>query len=131
MQQVAKMKEKVLDFAVAISLGLEAKVNTVDDVVYVSVKNVNFSNWIPLPKYSSDWSLAGLIIESEKIAIDYRYNEEEKCIATVDSWDFYSSGDTPLIAAMRCFVTHRLGQEIPVPDELIQKDISDEETKAE
>ena len=38
--------------------------------------------------------------------------------ATADSGDTYLTGDTPLIAAMRCYVASKLGEEVDVPDEL-------------
>ena len=66
---------------------------------------------------SSDWSQAGQIIEREKIAIDFDHDcwnaskIDEPC---------YFSGPTPLIAAMRCFVASKLGEQVDVPDELVQ-----------
>jgi hypothetical protein len=68
--------------------------------------------------YSTDWAQGGPIIEREGIRI-------VKVAPTV--WGaVYSSGDigrehfsaTPLIAAMRCYVTSKLGDDIEIPEEL-------------
>ena len=70
---------------------------------------------------STDWSQGGPIIEQEKIDL----------LSTVEeSWQAYLNnneddpplirgiGPTPLIAAMRCYVASKLGDEVEVPDEL-------------
>jgi hypothetical protein len=68
--------------------------------------------------FSTDWSQGGPIIERKGIRI-------VKVAPTV--WGaVYSSGDigrehfatTPLIAAMRCYVTNELGDEVEIPSEL-------------
>jgi hypothetical protein len=68
---------------------------------------------------STDWSQGGPIIEREKISI--ALDEEEPWCAfkeeDTDIQSFYS-GPTPLIAAMRCYVASKLGDEVDVPEEL-------------
>jgi hypothetical protein len=67
-------------------------------------------------EYSTDWALGGPIIEREGICIG--------CIG-VNYWiaspDAESSkdtsGSTPLIAAMRCYVASKLGDEVEIPKE--------------
>jgi hypothetical protein len=75
--------------------------------------------------YSTCWNKGGPIIEREKI----------DCIADPNGKDvwrgqLYTSrlqgqrvvrayGTTPLVAAMRCYVASRLGDEVDVPDELL------------
>jgi hypothetical protein len=39
---------------------------------------------------------------------------------TKDAQDIVQSGPTPLTAAMRCYVASKLGDEVEVPDELLQ-----------
>ena len=64
--------------------------------------------------YSTDWAQGGPIIEREKITI----------FQTGKDWmgyiweDTESFGPTPLIAAMRCYVTSKLGDEVEIPEEL-------------
>ena len=71
------------------------------------------------PDYSTDWSQGGPIIEREKISI--ALDEEEPWCAfkeeDTDIQSFYS-GPTPLVAAMRCYVASKMGDEVDVPDEL-------------
>jgi hypothetical protein len=68
----------------------------------------------PELNYSADWALAGPIIEREKICIwgDGDLYWEAEC-----GWA-WAKGSTPLIAAMRCYVTLKLGDEVEVPEEL-------------
>lgn len=84
-------------------------------------------------KYSRDWSQGGPIIEQEGIALwlsatpekgkwaaaDARWMdldpESEEFLAMPDPWH----GPTALIAAMRCHVASKLGDEVEVPEELL------------
>ena len=69
---------------------------------------------------STDWNIGGPIIEREKIDLNhYRLQDlTAQWDASIDSWDSDWAGPTPLIAAMRCFVASKLGDEVEVPDEL-------------
>jgi len=72
------------------------------------------------PEYSTNWAQGGPIIEREGIQIqkhrsgwvalpeDAQFSEEE-----------YQEGSTILIAAMRCYIVSELGDEVDVPDELL------------
>jgi hypothetical protein len=68
----------------------------------------------PELNYLTDWALAGPIIERERIASwgDGDLYWEAEC-----GWA-WAKGPTPLIAAMRCYVTLKLGDEVEVPEEL-------------
>ena len=62
-----------------------------------------------------NWAQAGPIIEREKINLsDWASTWYAKIHRNLSS----GSGDTALIAAMRCFVASKLGQVVEVPDEL-------------
>lgn len=73
--------------------------------------------------YSTDWSLAGPIIEREGIELRV-WSQEETGKATeweaedTPSGTWAMTGPTPLIAAMRCFVASKLGSEVEIPKEL-------------
>lgn len=67
---------------------------------------------------STDWSQGGPIIEREKIATVYRAGEYWLAY-TFDGAEFEGIGPTPLIAAMRCYVASKLGDELEVPEELL------------
>jgi hypothetical protein len=66
---------------------------------------------------STDWSQGGPIIEREGIYLVPDYNGGWNSTTRKRRGDY--SGPTPLIAAMRCFVASRLGDEVDVPEELL------------
>lgn len=83
--------------------------------------------WWQTRSYSTDWSQGGPIIEREIVELvrcssefkgqreefwEARAGEEETSSHTI------TYGPTPLIAAMRCFVASKLGDEVDVPEEL-------------
>ena len=72
----------------------------------------------PLHSYtpSTDWAQGGTIIEREKIELFMRDEEWFAYSSFSTPEDFH--GDTPLIAAMRCYVASILGAEVDVPEEL-------------
>lgn len=65
-------------------------------------------------KPSTDWAQGGPIIEREGIGLlpsGTAYYERE-------GGTHYSYGPTPLIAAMRCYVASKLGDEVEIPEAL-------------
>ena len=68
--------------------------------------------------YSTDWAQGGEIIEREGICI----NSDVQDYGT--DWEAHRPergslrGETPLIAAMRCYVAGELGDEVEIPNEL-------------
>jgi hypothetical protein len=61
-----------------------------------------------------------MIIEREEIGINFAHGDW--VADTVNMEDIYEQveyGDTPLIAAMRCYVASELGDEVDVPEELL------------
>ena len=67
-------------------------------------------------KPSRNWALGGPIIERERIGV-WHYQQKD----WMASWwkdGRQAFGPTPLIAAMRCYVASRLGDEVEVPEEL-------------
>ena len=87
-----------------------------------------YTEWKP----SADWPQGGPIIERAKIHLLSPYGAHPipslakswlahclKAPHLADGWGpAKGHGPTPLIAAMRCFVTSKLGDEVEVPDEL-------------
>jgi hypothetical protein len=77
----------------------------------------------PFPSYSTNWAQGGPIIEREKInhawltKQDLGMEPEHYCVAHSDG-SYARYGPTPLIAAMRCYVASKLGDEVNVPKEL-------------
>ena len=66
--------------------------------------------------YSSDWAQGGPILEREGISI---YRMTSGWSAAYNPSGTPQDGPTPLIAAMRCYVSNRLGNEVEVPEELL------------
>ncbi len=76
---------------------------------------------------ATDWSQGGPIIEEEGISLTSYLDEEDPYwIGSVEcqyknfnATAYYEEyGPTPLIAAMRCYVTSKLGDTVDVPEEL-------------
>jgi hypothetical protein len=66
--------------------------------------------------YNDDWSLAGEIIERERISVNCVYavitpeNQAQAWCADDKNGDHVQTGPTPLIAAMRCYVASKQGE---------------------
>lgn len=85
-------------------------------------------------EYSTRWEFGGPIIEREKLALWFSeatvdeeypplqgpcwYCEPSFTEAIADETYRYEIGPTPLIAAMRCFVASKLGDEVEIPEGL-------------
>lgn len=71
--------------------------------------------------YSTNWALGGPIIEWEglELSVHVIHNGVITSWASEKDWNLHSAtGPTPLVAAMRCFVCSKLGEEVEVPDEI-------------
>jgi len=80
--------------------------------------------------YSTSWQEGGPIIERERIDVTWHIDHwtamwwaDNSGMAKDQAQRFkhnrQHSGPTPLIAAMRCFVASRLGDEVDISDELL------------
>ena len=84
----------------------------------------------PLHSYtpSLDWHQGGPIIEREKLELrpGLYHSELWTCWGQTQHGHRRSeqgkTGPTPLIAAMRCYVASKLGDEVEIPDTLINKE---------
>ena len=63
--------------------------------------------------YSTDWAQGGAIIERECISLFNCYGDSEWSASTEG---YEQQGTTPLIAAMRCYVASKLGDEVQIPE---------------
>ncbi len=119
--KTADLQGPVLDWAVATvnlkSIGV--RVDALGMTVWVAQdhhgKGVFYSP-------STDWSQGGPIIEREKIGLDHYpdggHRDGGEWAALTNEGRVESFGPTPLIAAMRCYVAYKLGDEVDVPEEL-------------
>ena len=76
----------------------------------------------PELRYSTDWAQGGPIIEREGISTVSQGDGHEWIASLWDyeteDWRLHTTGPTPLIAAMRCYIYAELGDEVEVPEEL-------------
>ena len=96
-----------LDWAVHTAQGLS-------DECCVVVDNIYGPQWRG-PEYSTSWQEGGPIIEREGIATK-PFKDGGEWLSKMT--DFQADGPTPLIAAMRCYVASKLGDEVDIPAEL-------------
>lgn len=127
--KVAEASDVVLDYMVAMALGgTEFWFDTVntywikldDEDRALSTKWSDQQNFAP----TTLWAHGGPIIEQLRSDSAYQFLiESDGNNVHMLSWPskhvhFSGYGPTILIAAMRCLVTSRLGEEVEVPDEL-------------
>ena len=91
-----------LDWAVAKCEGILHDDGTVSDYFQPSV----------------DWEQGGAIIEQEKISLWSRGKEWAAESFTPNEQGHEETGKTPLVAAMRCYVASKMGDDVEVPEEL-------------
>ena len=76
---------------------------------------------------SEQWAQGGPIIEREKIALNVESGDPWRARFGRPRLTFdgratnyhHRDGPTPLIAAMRCYVASKLGDEVEIPEELL------------
>jgi hypothetical protein len=71
----------------------------------------------PNTHYSTNWAQGGPIIERE--GIHTGQGMDGLWYANKGISKYHQFGRTPLIAAMRCYVASKLGDDIDIPEELI------------
>ena len=115
--KTSELNDIALDWAVAtIEEPSSMKYGVAD---WVEQRRRNSRHGEFLYRYHQSWAQAGPIIEREKLILGYigeiwecRYFEGIK----FKSCEY---GPTPLIAAMRCFVASKLGNEVEIPEGLL------------
>ena len=81
-------------------------------LLFLITPNITYGD---LYRPSEDWEHGGPIIEREGISV---LMEDDTWKAS-NSWGHIPlEGSTPLIAAMRCYVADKLGQEVEIPEEI-------------
>jgi hypothetical protein len=116
--KTAVLTGAALDWAVAKCVG------HIDDETIIRRLEPDEDGWCIA--YSTDWAQGGPIIEREWISVSkpvnsltwvatMHYQNED----TDDVMWMEETGTTPLIAAMRCYVASKLGDEVEIPEELL------------
>jgi len=109
--RVSEAKDVVLNWLVSESLGLDWYKPDYGDACAA---------------YSTDWSQGGPIMNREKIDVCHHNHGQTTTLVTCTLWfpngdrrSIQMQGQTPLVAAMRCYVASKLGDEIEIPKELL------------
>lgn len=121
-KRVSELEGAELDYAVAVALGEKGVRIGTNNItrervclheMECGIVGVNEVWFCP----STKWQDGGPIIERERIDVTYAYDcwcgmvwDNETIEPKIDQF-----GTTPLIAAMRCFVTSKLGEEVELP----------------
>ena len=117
--KTCELEKSALNWAVA---KCEGHIDNPDSWLYQALET-DTEHYYP----STRWSIAGPIIEREGISLKFleitdakaRWVAKQKqTLRKVKPEAVY--GQTPLEAAMRCYVSLNLGEEVEIPDELLE-----------
>lgn len=114
--KVSELTGPLLDLWVAKSAKIDVVLRTYSGVKQVFLAPLPYQEF-PDERYSpsTDWSQGGPIIEREDIAFSYKTNTGYARAHIVHRDQVKSIthyGDTKLIAAMRCYVASKFGEEV-------------------
>ena len=113
--KVSELQGAALDWAVALIEYPEWKEQGYLEVFPHDLSFDDGTTYTP----STDWSQGGPIIEREGISV--AMDDVEPWCGFIEDDEIntlFFSGPTPLIAAMRCYVASKLGDEIELPEEV-------------
>ena len=115
--RTSKLTYAALDWVVATCEGYSVSISESGEVIIMREGVVDYFD------PHRNWGWGGPIIQREAHNLFKHNGGTEWCCACNVSRDEYTAivtadGPTPLIAAMRCFVASRLGEEVEVPDDL-------------
>lgn len=130
MIKTAELKDRALDWAAGKASGLEIHISVSKKYGPAIFSETHGDFYSP----SIDWAQGGPIIERELMEFDFECRDSfgrpiecaptdtyrAKCQADEANMSTCAKGPTHLIAAMRCYVASKLGDEIEIPDEINQ-----------
>ena len=122
--KTSELQGAALDWAVAQAMGMKIYRSKSGRWMTANYGDFNPRHGAPWFEPTTSWAQGGPIIEREKIGLfkgNPLYFPEGN-----ENGDYYEDlwiagkyhGQTPLIAAMRCYVASKLGDEVEVPNEL-------------
>ena len=124
--KTSELTGSALDWAVAKCEGHDVAIRYTGEVYLVDRPWADRQRvkWLAPFKPSSAWAQGGPIIEREGLELSgfsAKWKSRTYWSTSVSGgpkryWDM--TGSTPLIAAMRCYVASKLGDEIDIPEEL-------------
>jgi hypothetical protein len=114
--KVSELTGNALNWAVAICEGYNVKDFCPHDQHFRDDDDCWFSP-------ADDWAQGGPIIERELICLECQFDANEWHVWTPApdqaTGEARAGGETPLIAAMRCYVASKLGDTVQVPEEVL------------
>jgi hypothetical protein len=121
--KVSELEGDLLDAAVAMAEGYEVVLanEAAYGVRFAARGGSRGRPYFVIDHYSTVWNDGGPIIDREQIGVwSERYDDSWMAAFNVEvgpNWnaEHQSFGPTPLIAAMRAFVTSRYGEEVELP----------------
>ena len=129
--KTSELTGKVLDWAVAKCEGYDLQLDDEVSGAWLIPQHGYLHDEKPLSRYtpSTGWSQGGPIIEREFIELRnqtsfsggweaWKWSDEKQDYTIIGKRGAYCP--TPLIAAMRCYVASKLGDEVYVTDELME-----------
>jgi hypothetical protein len=124
--KTAELSGIALDWAVAKCDGIAVKVSRTGFLIY-SDKSIPTGPQGRVYDPSTHWTQGGPLIERERIQVAplpdkgwrAHWRGFDKANPREVWMDCFDEGVTALIAAMRCFVASKLGDEVDVPEELL------------
>jgi hypothetical protein len=114
---VSELEGVALDWAVAKCEGFDIVAVKGDCATFIDPADDGALNEMRI-NFSTDWAQGGPIIEREELSAlkCYGHNQWE-----CNNGPIFCEGPTPLVAAMRCYVASKLGEEIDVPEALLNR----------
>jgi len=125
--KTSELNGLALDYAVTLIENPDALKYGVDD--WRQRRKYETKNGEFLFRWTSSWTQSGPIIEQSCIALTPNGTSREPWIAEGPEHSYEAgtvtatnrvTGGTPLIAAMRCYVASKLGDEIDIPTKLME-----------
>ena len=120
--KTSELSGAALDWAVAKAEGNDQFVQYTPHLRVYHQRTDGLSSYTVTFCPSTDWTRGGPLIERECIDIMFE-GPEWYAYMRYEAADGYNrtlqyDGPTPLIAAMRCYVASKLGDEVEIPEEL-------------
>jgi hypothetical protein len=110
--KTSELSGAALDWAVAKCEGFGDSPRFMEIFMYQQSRGMGYC-------YSTDWAKGGPIIEREEICVGTSHIAPwMACLDDGMEVRNRERGDTLLIAAMRCYVASKLGDEVELPEEL-------------
>ena len=118
--KTSELTDAALDWAVAYAQGRTPTLNmNSHGMVWHGWWLATGGEYERMPNYSNDWAHGGTILDRERITIRQWTNMPIIHAYMPHDGAPWGAGPTPLIAAMRCFCSSKLGDTVEVPDELL------------